>query len=269
VAIPHTLGNWRTCCHHTPATALTTRRIPAIRQLPATAACDQRTHHYISLLAGTNSPFQGPTNFTQWILYPNNGNPTLVTPMQHGWRRQLANSSIQRLHGIPAFTHNRFHRTLKAAIVCHADQQWAEALPPVLLRIYTAFTEDLQASVAELVYSEPLSIPSKLLTPATDPADPVHLTTAPPAHGSPSTVPATLHASPATFVLSDHIYFPAWHQFSRGGSDVGTSHILSHCFADQQSTLTPQVNSTWLHIAGSSHIHTTLVAQLTFHHHVL
>jgi cleavage and polyadenylation specificity factor subunit 1 len=29
----------------------------------------------------------------------------------------------------------RFHRTLKAAIMCHADQQWTEALPLVLLGI--------------------------------------------------------------------------------------------------------------------------------------
>jgi hypothetical protein len=42
----------------------------------------------------------------------------------------------------------RFHRTLKAAIMCHVDQQWTEALPPVLLGIRTAFKEDLQASVA-------------------------------------------------------------------------------------------------------------------------
>jgi transposase InsO family protein len=48
-----------------------------------------------------------------------------------------------------------FHRTLKAAMMCHADQQWTEALSLVLLRICTAFKEDLQASVAELVYGEP------------------------------------------------------------------------------------------------------------------
>jgi hypothetical protein len=41
----------------------------------ATSACDQRTHHYISLPAGTNGPFQGPTNFTEWIVYQNNGIP--------------------------------------------------------------------------------------------------------------------------------------------------------------------------------------------------
>jgi hypothetical protein len=28
----------------------------------------------------------------------------------------------------------RFHRTLKAAILCHADQQWTEALPLVLIQ---------------------------------------------------------------------------------------------------------------------------------------
>ena len=69
-----------------------------------------------------------------------------------------------------------FHQTLKASIMCHADQQWTEALP-LVLRIRTAFKEDLQASVAELVYVEPLRIPGELLTPATNSADPVHLIT--------------------------------------------------------------------------------------------
>jgi hypothetical protein len=49
--------------------------------------------------------------------------------------------------------------------MCHADQQWTEALPLALLRIRMAFKEDVQASVAELMYSEHLSIPGKLLTP--------------------------------------------------------------------------------------------------------
>jgi hypothetical protein len=39
--------------------------------------------------------------------------------------------------------------------VCHADQQWTEALPLVLLGIRTFFKTDLQASVVELVYGEP------------------------------------------------------------------------------------------------------------------
>jgi cleavage and polyadenylation specificity factor subunit 1 len=63
----------------------------------------------------------------------------------------------------------RFHRTLKAAIKCHADQQWTDDIPLVLLGIRTAYKADLQASVAELVYGEHLRIPSELLTPASDP----------------------------------------------------------------------------------------------------
>jgi hypothetical protein len=38
----------------------------------------------------------------------------------------------------------------------------------VLLGIRTSFKEDLQASVAELVYGEPLRIPGEFLTPTTD-----------------------------------------------------------------------------------------------------
>jgi hypothetical protein len=56
-----------------------------------------------------------------------------------------------------------FHWMRQAAIMCHADQYWTETLPLVLLRIHTAFKEDLQASVAELVYSEPPRIPGELL----------------------------------------------------------------------------------------------------------
>jgi hypothetical protein len=44
-------------------------------------------------------------------------------------------------------------------------------LPLVLLGIRTTFKEDLQASVAELVYGEPLRIPGELLAPAADPVD--------------------------------------------------------------------------------------------------
>jgi cleavage and polyadenylation specificity factor subunit 1 len=42
----------------------------------------------------------------------------------------------------------RFRRMLKAAIMCHADQHWTEALPLALLGIRTSFKVDLQASVA-------------------------------------------------------------------------------------------------------------------------
>jgi hypothetical protein len=90
--------------------------------------------------------------------------------------------------------------------MCHADQNWTEALPLVLLGIRTSFKGDLQASVAELVYGEPLRIPGELLTPTADPVDPALLITefcqhmAPPQAGSSST---PRHPTPATFVHSE------------------------------------------------------------------
>ena len=66
----------------------------------------------------------------------------------------------------------RFHRTMKAAIMCHADEKWTEALPLVLLGIRTACKEDLGTSAAELVYGEPLRVPGELLAPTTPDVEP-------------------------------------------------------------------------------------------------
>src|SRR5215472_14727892 len=98
----------------------------------------------------------------------------------------------------------RFHRTLKAAIMCHAEEQWTEALPLVLLGLRTAFKEDLQSSTAELVYGEPLRIPGELLVPATPKVEAStfiqqlrhHMDQLRP-------TPAARHASPGTFVHKD------------------------------------------------------------------
>jgi cleavage and polyadenylation specificity factor subunit 1 len=92
----------------------------------------------------------------------------------------------------------RFHRTLKAAIMCHADQQWTEVLPLVLLGIRTSLKADLQVSVAEL------RIPDELLTLTADPVEPAHLITQLRCHMARlRPVPAARHASPATFVHKD------------------------------------------------------------------
>lgn len=60
----------------------------------------------------------------------------------------------------------RFHRQLKAAIMCHADHNWTESLPLVLLGVRSAIKEDLQTSSAELVYGEPLRLPGEFFNPA-------------------------------------------------------------------------------------------------------
>lgn len=60
----------------------------------------------------------------------------------------------------------RFHRQLKASIVCHADHNWSEVLPLVLLGIRSAFKEDLQTTSAELLYGEPLRLPGEFFDPS-------------------------------------------------------------------------------------------------------
>lgn len=62
----------------------------------------------------------------------------------------------------------RFHRQLKAAIVCHADHKWTESLPFVLLGIRSSFKSDLQCSSAELVYGEPLRLPGEFFEDSVD-----------------------------------------------------------------------------------------------------
>ncbi|XP_059053811.1 uncharacterized protein LOC131848041 [Achroia grisella] len=59
----------------------------------------------------------------------------------------------------------RLHRQLKAAIMCHANPQWTEVLPFVMLGIRSACKEDLKSSATELVYGEPLRLPGEFLHP--------------------------------------------------------------------------------------------------------
>jgi cleavage and polyadenylation specificity factor subunit 1 len=67
-----------------------------------------------------------------------------------------------------------------------------------------AFKEDLQESVDELVYGEPLRIPGELLTPTAGPVDPAQLTTELRQHMARlRPVPAARHTSPSTFVHSE------------------------------------------------------------------
>ena len=98
----------------------------------------------------------------------------------------------------------RLHRTLKAAIMCHADEQGTAALPLVLLGIRTTYKEDLQSSAADLVYGESLRVPGELLVPAIPKVEAStfiqqlrrHMDQLRP-------TPAARHASPATFIHKD------------------------------------------------------------------
>lgn len=57
----------------------------------------------------------------------------------------------------------RFHRQLKSAIRCHANDRWTDTLPAILLGVRNAWRDDCQATSAELVYGEPLRLPGEFL----------------------------------------------------------------------------------------------------------
>ena len=43
----------------------------------------------------------------------------------------------------------------KAALMCHSNESWVDALPLVVLGLKTAQKEDLKSSSAELLYGKP------------------------------------------------------------------------------------------------------------------
>ena len=98
----------------------------------------------------------------------------------------------------------RLQRTLKVAIMCHADEQWTTALPLVLLGIRTAYMEVLQSSAVELVYGKSLRVPGEVLVPAAPKVKAStfiqqlrrHMDQLRP-------TPAARHVSPTTFIHKD------------------------------------------------------------------
>jgi hypothetical protein len=88
--------------------------------------------------------------------------------------------------------------------MCHADDQWTEALPLVLLGLRTAYKEDLQSSAAELVYGEPLRVPGELLVPAAPTVEaPTFVQQLRRLMDQLRPAPAARHSSQATFVHKD------------------------------------------------------------------
>ena len=57
----------------------------------------------------------------------------------------------------------RFHRTLKTSLTCVDSKRWCDKLSLVLLGLRTAIREDIDCSVAEMTYGQPLRIPGDFL----------------------------------------------------------------------------------------------------------
>ena len=98
----------------------------------------------------------------------------------------------------------RFHRTTKSAIMCHAGDQWTDSLPLVLLGLRTAYKEDLQASAADLVYGEPLRIPGELVVAVPQDIDSsIFIQQLRSNINKLRSTPASRHATPGTFIHND------------------------------------------------------------------
>lgn len=65
----------------------------------------------------------------------------------------------------------RFHRTLKAALMCKNTNRWCDELPLVLLGLRTAFRDELKCSAADLLYGQPLRVPGQFFDPPVDLVD--------------------------------------------------------------------------------------------------
>lgn len=68
----------------------------------------------------------------------------------------------------------RQHRTLKAAIKCHNESTWLDALPIVLLGMRTSIKDDIKATAAEMVYGTTLRLPGDFLTDSVVTQHPAH-----------------------------------------------------------------------------------------------
>lgn len=56
----------------------------------------------------------------------------------------------------------RWHRTVKAAIMCQQTESWVEKLPTILLGLRTAHKPDIDASPAEMLYGQTLRLPGEM-----------------------------------------------------------------------------------------------------------
>lgn len=133
--------------------------------------------------------------------------------------RQFESALFQHLAKIAGFQHKRttayhpaanglverFHRQLKASIMCHTQEKWTESLPWVLLGIRSSFKEELNASSAELLYGEPLRLPGEFFeTSSSGTTDVSDFTARLRAFAQKlNPVPASRHGNKSVFVFKD------------------------------------------------------------------
>lgn len=118
--------------------------------------------------------------YTNWIC--NFGTPLTITTDQGTQFESTLFSALankigaSKIHTTPYHPQangmvERWHRTLKAALMCNTDVPWPQLLPTVLLGLRASLKEDIGASPAELLFGSPIRLPGDFFTENNGPAD--------------------------------------------------------------------------------------------------
>ncbi|XP_041452028.1 uncharacterized protein LOC121405427 [Drosophila obscura] len=67
----------------------------------------------------------------------------------------------------------RWHRSMKASLMCQPDTPWTKLLPTVMLGLRTCFKEDIKASAAEMLYGCTLRLPNEFFYDLDAPSNPL------------------------------------------------------------------------------------------------
>ena len=119
--------------------------------------------------------------YSEWICQF--GTPLTLTSDQGAQFESTLFSSLARLIGANKIRTTayhpqsngmleRWHRSLKSALMCNPHIQWTKLLPSVLLGLRTAFKEDIGASPAELLFGTTLRVPGDFFSTKDSPVHP-------------------------------------------------------------------------------------------------
>jgi hypothetical protein len=157
------------------------RPIAGIRRIPLLPDHDRLPHltrwPEVTPMADMTAEIVAKAFYTTWVS--RFGCPRKITTDQRRQFEAVVTPALTRLMGIQRFRTTayrpqsngiieRWHRTIKAAIMCRENPNWTVVLPSVLLGLRAAIKEDIQCSPAELTLGTELRLPGEFFLDSTD-----------------------------------------------------------------------------------------------------